>query len=128
MDCKFGQIHGGGRSEKMNTKRASFFVIFSGRLNYKESLRAKARHFWDREEKLQKSDLCECLNLGAFASDSPGELDVLWHNGDTLGVDGAQVGVFKQTDQVSFAGFLKSSNGCALKPEISFEVLSNLPH
>ena len=46
--------------------------------------------------------------LGAFATDTAGQLDVLWHNGDTLGVDCAQVGVFEQTDQVSFAGLLQT--------------------
>jgi hypothetical protein len=41
-------------------------------------------------------------------------------------VDGAQVGVLKETDQVGFAGFLKGSNSCALESEISFEILSDL--
>jgi len=52
-------------------------------------------------------------------------LDVLWHNGDTLGVDGAQVSVLKEADQVGLTGFLEGSDGSALEPEISFEVLSN---
>ena len=33
-------------------------------------------------------------NLGAFVTDSTGKLDVFGHDGDTFGVDGAQVGVF----------------------------------
>jgi len=40
-------------------------------------------------------------------------------------VDGAQVGVLKETDQVGLAGFLKSADGCTLESEISFEVLGN---
>ena len=46
-------------------------------------------------------------DLGPLSSDSPGELDVLWHDGHTLGVDGAQVGVLKQSNQVCLTGLLK---------------------
>ncbi len=44
--------------------------------------------------------------LASFASDSAGELDILGHDGDSLSVDGAQVGVFEEGDQVSFSSFL----------------------
>ena len=47
--------------------------------------------------------------LCTFATDPPGQLDVLGHDGDTLGVDGAQVGVLEQTHQVRLAGLLKES-------------------
>ena len=43
------------------------------------------------------------MKLSTFSTDTSGQLDVLWHNGDSLGVDGAQVSVFKETNQVSFA-------------------------
>ena len=46
-------------------------------------------------------------NLSALSADSPGELDILGHDGDTLGVDGAQVGVLEQTDQVGLGRFLE---------------------
>ena len=46
-------------------------------------------------------------DLGSLSPDSPGELDVLWHDGHTLGVDGAQVGVLEQPDQVGLTGLLK---------------------
>ena len=52
-------------------------------------------------------------------------MDVLWHDGDTLGVDSAQVGVFKKTDEVGLAGFLESHDGRALESEISLEILSD---
>ena len=32
-------------------------------------------------------------------------------DGDALGVDGAQVGVFEQRDEVGLDGFLESTNG-----------------
>ena len=65
-------------------------------------------------------------NLGPLATDSPGKLDVLGHDGHTLGVDGAQVGVLKQSNEVGFAGLLESSNGGALEPQVSLEVLGDL--
>jgi len=68
------------------------------------------------------------LGLSPLSTDPPGELDVLGHDGDTLGVDGAQVGVLEQADQVSLAGLLKSSNSGRLEPEIGFEILSDFPH
>ena len=46
-------------------------------------------------------------SLGSLATDPPGQLDVLGHDGHTLGVDGAQVGVLEQTDQVGLASLLK---------------------
>lgn len=64
--------------------------------------------------------------LSTFTTDTAGQLDVLWHDGHTLGVDCAQVGVLKQTDQVGLAGFLKSHHCRALEPQVCLEVLSNL--
>jgi len=43
-----------------------------------------------------------------LATDTSGQLDILRHDGDTLGMDGAQVGVLKQTDEVSLASLLQS--------------------
>ena len=50
-------------------------------------------------------------NLRALATDPAGELDVLGHDGDPLGVDGAQVGVLEEADQVGLGSLLK---GCLL--------------
>jgi hypothetical protein len=44
--------------------------------------------------------------LSSFTTDSPRQLDVFGHNSHSLGVDSTQVGVFKQTNKVSFACFL----------------------
>ena len=57
-------------------------------------------------------------SLGPFSSDSPSQLDILWHDGHTLGVDGAQVGVLEETNQVSLTGLLKCE-----KARISMETL-----
>ena len=39
---------------------------------------------------------------GPIASDSSSQLNVLWHDRHTLGMDGTQVGVLKQTNEVGF--------------------------
>ena len=66
------------------------------------------------------------LGLSPLSTDPPGELDVLGHDGHTLGVDGAQVGVLEQTDEVSLAGLLEGHDSRALEAEVSLEVLGDL--
>jgi hypothetical protein len=65
-------------------------------------------------------------DLSAFTSNTTSQLDVLGHDGDSLGVDGAQVGIFEESHQVSFAGFLQGHNSGALETLVSLEVLSDL--
>ena len=65
-------------------------------------------------------------NLSTLSTDAAGQLDVLGHDGDTLGVDGAQVGVLEQTNQVGLAGLLEGHDGRALEPQVSLEVLGDL--
>jgi hypothetical protein len=52
------------------------------------------------------------IELGTLSSDPSGQLDVLGHDGDPLGVDGAQVGVLEQADQVGHRRLLQ------LEPEV----------
>ena len=66
--------------------------------------------------------------LCSLSTDSAGQLNVLGHDGDALGVDGAQVGVFKQTNKVSLASFLKSHDSGALETQIGLEILSDFSH
>jgi hypothetical protein len=47
-------------------------------------------------------------------------------DGDTLGVDGAQVGVLEQGDEVRLDGLLQSADGRALESEVGLEILRNL--
>ena len=42
---------------------------------------------------------------------------------DTLGVDGAQVGVLEEGDEVSFDGLLKRTDGRRLEAKVGLEVL-----
>ena len=74
----------------------------------------------------KKAVWLSCKDLSTFSTDSSCQLDVLWHDSDPLCVDGAQVSVFKKTDEVSFGGFLKSSDGCALESQVGLEVLGDL--
>ena len=41
-------------------------------------------------------------------------------------MDGAQVGILKERDEVSLDGFLKRANGGALEAKVRLEVLCNL--
>ena len=64
--------------------------------------------------------------LSTLATDAAGKLDVLGHDGDTLGVDGAQVGVLKETDKVSLRGLLEGHDSAGLETQVSLEVLGDL--
>jgi len=66
--------------------------------------------------------------LSSLSTDPSGELDVLGHDGDPLGVDGAQVGVLKQTNKVGLASLLEGHDGGGLEPKVSLEVLGDLSH
>ena len=50
-------------------------------------------------------------HLRALATETTSQLDVLGLNGDTLGVDGAEIGVFKEGDEVGLNGFLEGTDG-----------------
>lgn len=63
-------------------------------------------------------------SLSALAADATGKLYVLGHDGDTLAVDGAEVGVLKETHYIGLGGLLKGGDGGTLKAEISLEAIS----
>ena len=65
-------------------------------------------------------------NLRTFTSDSSRQLDILRHDGDSLGVDGAQVGVFEQANQVRFGRFLERQHRGGLESQVGLEILGNL--
>ena len=64
--------------------------------------------------------------LRALATDAARQLDVLGHDGDALGVDGAQVGVLEQADQVGLRRLLQGQDGAGLEAQVGLEVLRNL--
>lgn len=65
-------------------------------------------------------------NLGSLATNATGKLNILGHDGHTLGVDGAKVRVLKETDQVGLRRLLERHNGRALEAEVGLEVLGDL--
>ena len=56
---------------------------------------------------------------GALSTDSAGELHVLWHDGDSLGVDGAEVGVLEKTNHVGLGSLLEGKDGGGLESELA---------
>ena len=63
--------------------------------------------------------------LASFTADATSQLDILWHDGHTLGVDRAQVGIFEKTNKVGFGGFLKREDRGALEPQVCLKILRN---
>jgi hypothetical protein len=68
----------------------------------------------------------QCSTLGTFATNATGKLDVFGHDGHTLGVDGTQVRVLEQTNEIGLRSFLKSQDSRRLETKIRLEVLGNL--
>jgi histone H3 len=68
------------------------------------------------------------IHLRTLSTDTTGELNVLGHDGNTLGVDGAQVGVLEKSNKVGLSSLLKGKNGRSLETKIGLEVLGNLTH
>lgn len=68
----------------------------------------------------------KAIRLVALTTKAAGELDILGLDGNTLGVDGAQVGVLEEGDEVRLDRLLESTDGGGLESEIRLEVLSNL--
>ena len=61
------------------------------------------------------------MRSGSLTSDSAGKLHVFGHDGDTLGMDGAEVGVLEESDHVGFGCFLEGKHGRGLESEVSLE-------
>ncbi|KAG7240871.1 hypothetical protein INR49_023445 [Caranx melampygus] len=84
-----------------------------------------------REGGSEKSRYCgercsSSSSLSSLSADAAGQLDVLGHDGDPLGVDGAEVGVLEEPHQVSLAGLLQSHDSRALEAQVGLEVLGDL--
>ena len=62
----------------------------------------------------------------ALAADAPGELHVLGEDGDALAVDGEEVGVLEETDEVRLARLLQGQDSARLEPELGAKLLREL--
>ena len=77
-----------------------------------------------RDSIAHESQLRSCS--GALTTDSAGKLHVLGHDGDSLGVDGAEVGVLEEANHVSLRGLLESEDGAGLETELVSVLRSDL--
>ncbi|KAF8386907.1 vps-52 [Pristionchus pacificus] len=64
--------------------------------------------------------------LSTLSTDAAGELDVLGHDGHSLGVDGAKVGILEESDEVCLGGLLEGHHGGRLEAEVGLVVLGDL--
>jgi histone H3 len=72
------------------------------------------------------SERREGHRLRALTTEAARKLDVLALDGDALGVDGAEVGIFEERDEVGLDGLLEGADGRALEAEVALEVLGDL--
>ena len=63
--------------------------------------------------------------LGTLTADSAGKLDVLGHDGHSLGMNCAEVGIFKEAYQICLGGFLQRHHSRGLESQVGLEVLGN---
>ena len=75
---------------------------------------------------LREKSKNEARRLRALTTEAAGKLNVLGLDGDALGVDGAEVGVLEERDEVSLNGLLESTDGGGLEAEVGLEVLGDL--
>ena len=66
--------------------------------------------------------------LRSLSTDAASQLDILGHDGDTLGMDSTKVGVLEETHKVSLGRLLQGKHGGSLEAEVSLEVLGDLTH
>ena len=64
-------------------------------------------------------------DLSALATDPAGQLDVLGHDGHTLGVDGAEGGVLEEADEVRFRCLLEGHDGNGLETQVAPDALGD---
>ena len=66
-------------------------------------------------------DKMETETLCALAAEPPREGEVLGLDGHTLSVDGSEVGVLEEGDEVSLSGLLEGHDGGRLEAEVSLQ-------
>lgn len=62
----------------------------------------------------------------SLSSDSSGQLDVSGHDGDSASVDGTEVGILEESNEVGFSSLLEGKDSTALEAELLLEVVSDL--
>ena len=64
--------------------------------------------------------------LGALSADASRELQVFGHDGDALGVDGAEVAVLEDAGEVGLGGLLQREHGGRLEAQPGMKALRHL--
>jgi len=64
-------------------------------VDFTETMKLKYQTGHRSHQNLSSNQVIQQLRLGSLSTDPPGQLDVLGHDGDTLGVDSAQVSVLE---------------------------------
>ena len=62
-----------------------------------------------------------------FSTDTLGQLQVTTHDGNSLGVDSAEIGVFIERYHVGLGGFLQAEHGRCLESQVLLERMGDLP-
>ena len=58
-------------------------------------------------------------DLSSLSTDAAGQLDVLGHDSDALGVHGTQVRVLKEANVIRFGGLLEGKDGGSLEADLA---------
>ena len=84
-----------------------------------------------RENKFKKAYTKKAFQLpflGTISADAARQLNVLGHDGDALGMDGGQVGILENANEIVLCSLLESQDGGRLEAEIGLEVLGDFTH
>ena len=66
--------------------------------------------------------------LEALPADAPRELHVLLHDGDSVGVNRAEIGVLEESGQVTLGGFLEGEESVGLEAELTINAVADGSH
>ena len=102
-----------------NIKKAGYLELFLKKDKVKFNLKI-ILNLRNLEIKLIKDIRIHiCL---VFSSDSSSELHIFWHDGDSFSMDSTEIGIFEESDQISFCGFLQRKDCLALESKVRFEL------
>ena len=65
------------------------------------------------------------FRLSTLATKTASQVDILGLDGNTLSVDGGQVGIFEERNEVGLRSLLEGTDGRGLETEVGLEVLSD---
>ena len=104
------------RRRRRGRKTCQRCILARGKWGKDFKKKGERKSSWKRREREGKAA------SGGVCAD----LDVLGHDGHALGVDGAEVGVLEEADEVRLGGLLEGEDGGGLEAEVRLEVLRDL--